>query len=83
MKRWNAKIHVLPANSGDCFLIEFNNDECTHIDKDHIGGAKKLIEENGDYNTPNVIKIENVWFNGFKNLIFQKKLSKTLSKKQY
>lgn len=116
MKRWNAKIHVLPANSGDCFLIEFNNDECilidtgfketyykylkpllislkskgkkisllviTHIDKDHIGGAKKLIEENGDYNTPNVIKIENVWFNGFKNLIFQKKLSNTLSKKQ-
>lgn len=116
MKQWNAKIHMLPANSGDCFLIEFNNDECilidtgfketyykylkpllislknkgkkisllviTHIDKDHIGGAKKLIEENGDYNTPNMIKIENIWFNGFKNLIFRKKLSNTLDKKQ-
>lgn len=116
MKEWNAKIHILPANAGDCFLIEFNNNECilidtgfketyykylkplliklkdigkkiillviTHIDKDHIGGAKKLLEENGDYNTPNIIKIENVWFNGFKNLVFQKKLSNTLNKKQ-
>ena len=32
MKQWNAKIHILPANSGDCFLIEFNNDECILID---------------------------------------------------
>lgn len=116
MADWNAKIHILPANAGDCFLIEFNNNECilidtgfketyykylkpllmrlknkgkkitllviTHIDKDHIGGAKKLLEENGDYNTPNIIKIENVWFNGFKNLVFQKKSSNTLNQKQ-
>jgi len=32
MERWNVKIHILPANSGDCFLIEFNNDECIIID---------------------------------------------------
>lgn len=116
MKEWNAKVHILPANAGDCFLIEFNNDECilidtgfketyyeylkplliklknkgkkitllviTHMDKDHIGGAKKLLEENGDYNASNIIKIENVWFNGFKNLVFQKKLSDILKQKQ-
>ena len=116
MRGWNAKIHILPANAGDCFLIEFNNNECilidtgfeetyykylkpllielnekgkkiillviTHIDKDHIGGAKKLLEENGDYNIPNIIKIENVWYNGFKNLVFQKKLSDNLEQEQ-
>ena len=117
MRGWNAKIHILPANAGDCFLIEFNNNECilidtgfeetyykylkpllielnekgkkiillviTHIDKDHIGGAKKLLEENGDYNIPNIIKIENVWYNGFKNLVFQKKLSDNLEQEQF
>ena len=117
MRGWNAKIHILPANAGDCFLIEFINNECilidngfeetyykylkpllielnekgkkiillviTHIDKDHIGGAKKLLEENGDYNIPNIIKIENVWYNGFKNLVFQKKLSDNLEQEQF
>ena len=116
MADWNAKIHILPANAVDCFLIEFNNNECilidtgfketyynylkpllielkkigkkitllviTHIDKDHIGGAKRLLEENGHYNNPNIIKIENIWFNGFKNLVFQKKSSDTLNQKQ-
>ena len=116
MADWNAKIHILPANAGDCFLIEFNNNECilidtgfketyynylkpllielkkigkkitllviTHIDKDHIGGAKRLLEENGDYTNPNIIKIENIWFNGFKNLVFQKKLSNNINQRQ-
>lgn len=116
MADWNAKIHILPAKAGDCFLIEFNNNECilidtgfketyynylkpllielkkigkkitllviTHIDKDHIGGAKRLLEENGDYNNPNIIKIENIWFNGFKNLVFQKKLSNNINQRQ-
>lgn len=41
-----------------------------------------MLEENGDYNNPNIIKIENIWFNGFKNLVFQKKSSDTLNQKQ-
>lgn len=116
MEKWSIKIHILPANTGDCFLIEFNNNECilidtgfketyynylkplllelkkigkkitllviTHMDRDHIGGAKYLLEENGDYSNPNIIKIENIWFNGFKNLVFQKALSNNISEKQ-
>lgn len=116
MADWNAKIHILPANAGDCFLIEFNNNECilidtgfketyykylkpllielkrigkkitllviTHIDKDHIGGARKLLEENGDFYNPSIIKIENIWFNGFKNLIFHNNLSDIINQRQ-
>ena len=44
----------------------------THIDRDHINGIKKLLEENGDYNNPKIIKIEEIWFNGFQNLPIKK-----------
>ena len=54
----------------------------THIDKDHIGGARKLLEENGDFYNPSIIKIENIWFNGFKNLIFHKNLSDIINQRQ-
>ena len=36
----------------------------THMDEDHIGGAIALIEDNGDSENPNVIAIDNIWFNG-------------------
>lgn len=36
----------------------------THMDEDHIGGAISLIEENGNSNAPNIIAIDNIWFNG-------------------
>ena len=32
MNNWIIKIHTLPAESGDCFVIEFDNDECILID---------------------------------------------------
>lgn len=97
-------IHFLPAKSGDCFVIEFDNKDCilidcgyastykdelkplllklhakgcrlvllivTHIDQDHISGAIRLLEENGNQDTPQIIKIENIWFNGFFNTVF-------------
>lgn len=96
-------IHFLPAKSGDCFVIEFDNKDCilidggyastykeelkplllqlrakgcriilllvTHIDQDHISGAIRLLEENGSQSTPQIIAIENIWFNGFFNTI--------------
>lgn len=36
----------------------------THMDEDHIGGAIALIEDNGNCNNPNVIAIDDIWFNG-------------------
>lgn len=40
----------------------------THIDHDHIGGIKKLILENGRADSPKIINIDEIWFNGFKHM---------------
>lgn len=52
-------------------LVRLRNKGCrivlmiiTHIDDDHIGGAIPLISENGDATNPQVIPIDNIWFNG-------------------
>lgn len=37
----------------------------SHIDKDHISGIIKLIEENGN---SEVIKIENIWHNSYRHI---------------
>lgn len=36
----------------------------THMDEDHIGGAIALIEDNGKSDKPNIIAIDDIWFNG-------------------
>jgi len=56
----------------------------THIDQDHIEGAIELISENGRSSSPQIIEIENIWFNGFfnmviKNEIFEKNKKNILS----
>lgn len=100
----NVTIHFLPAEAGDCSVLEFNNKECiiidcgykstyydelkpllinlkkkgckvtllivTHIDQDHIEGAIELISENGSALNPQIIEIEDIWFNGFFNTMF-------------
>lgn len=98
--------HFLPAKSGDCFVVEFDNKDCilidcgyvstykkelkplllrlcakgcrlilfliTHIDQDHISGAIQFLQENGQQDAPQIIAIENIWFNGFFNTIFSR-----------
>lgn len=43
----------------------------THYDEDHIGGAISFLKDNGDNLNPNVIHIEEIWFNGIFHLIKQ------------
>lgn len=42
----------------------------THIDQDHIEGAIAFLLDNGPANAPNIIEVENIWFNGFFNTLF-------------
>lgn len=99
-------VHFLPAKSGDCFVVEFDNKDCilidcgyvstykkelkplllqlrakgcrlilfliTHIDQDHISGAIQFLQENGKQDAPQIIAIENIWFNGFFNTVFSR-----------
>ena len=53
------------------FLLKLKNDGkrlklivVTHVDDDHINGIKALIEENGTSKNPNIIGIDEIWFNG-------------------
>ncbi|KAI3349498.1 MBL fold metallo-hydrolase [Clostridium botulinum] len=42
----------------------------THFDSDHIRGAINLLKENGKYDKPNIIKIEDIWINLLKHVYF-------------
>lgn len=60
-------------------LIQLQNKGCcvilmliTHIDQDHIEGAIAFLRENGPANAPHIIKVENIWFNGFFNTLFMR-----------
>ena len=39
----------------------------SHIDQDHINGIKALLKENENSNSPKIIQIDEVWFNGFRH----------------
>jgi len=60
-------------------LIQLKNKGCrvilmliTHIDQDHIEGAIAFLRENGPASAPHIIKVENIWFNGFFNTLFMR-----------
>lgn len=40
----------------------------THIDSDHIGGIQALLKENGLASHPNIICIDEVWYNAFPHM---------------
>lgn len=44
----------------------------THTDRDHIEGAIAFLQENGKASNPNIIQIENIWFNGFFNTLLRR-----------
>lgn len=41
----------------------------THTDKDHIEGAIEFIRDNGNSFSPNIIQVENIWYNGVINTL--------------
>lgn len=60
-------------------LINLKNKGCrvtllliTHIDQDHIEGAIAFLQDNGLANEPNIISIDNIWFNGFFNTLLNR-----------
>lgn len=99
-------VHFLPADAGDCVVVQFDNKDCiiidcgfkstyhnelkpllnslkkqgckiallivSHIDRDHIEGAVEFIKDNGNAKNPQIIEVENIWFNGFFNTLFLK-----------
>ncbi|WP_051620640.1 MBL fold metallo-hydrolase [Paenibacillus sp. UNC451MF] len=44
----------------------------THIDEDHIAGGLKFLSENGKIENPNIVEIENIWFNSYRHIQFWK-----------
>lgn len=42
----------------------------THFDSDHIRGAINLLKENGEYDKPNIVRIEDIWINMLKHMDF-------------
>jgi len=66
-------------------LIEINNNGeslsliiFTHVDDDHISGGIRFISENGQSEKPDIIRVENVWYNSFRHLQFDKQKSMLL-----
>ena len=53
----------------------------THIDADHISGAIEFLKENGMANAPNIIPIQDVWFNSYRHLHFDEKKHGSLEEK--
>ncbi|MEO1033248.1 MAG: MBL fold metallo-hydrolase [Bacteroidota bacterium] len=45
----------------------------THIDADHISGAIAFIKANGSADNPNIIGIDDIWFNSYRHLHFEDK----------
>ncbi|MCM1237026.1 MAG: MBL fold metallo-hydrolase [Ruminococcus flavefaciens] len=39
----------------------------SHIDQDHINGIKALLQNNGNARQPDIISIDEIWFNGFRH----------------
>lgn len=49
----------------------------THIDRDHINGIKQFLMDNGAANNPKIIRVDEIWFNGFRNMPIEGKTDNT------
>lgn len=67
------------------FLIKLKKDGkrlnlviVTHVDDDHINGIKALLRENGTSENPNIIGINEIWFNGLNQCIANRKMEQKM-----
>ncbi len=68
------------SNSIKDKLVEINNNNeslallvLTHVDDDHISGAIRFFAENGNSKKPSIIKVNNIWYNSYRHLQFDKR----------
>lgn len=54
----------------------------THIDEDHINGIKKLLNENQKLINPKIVKVKELWFNGFKHIHLNKVIKAKYTEKE-
>jgi len=54
----------------------------THIDEDHIGGAIKFLQENGEADNPNVIDVKEIWHNSYRFLQFEKEKVEKINRRE-
>lgn len=45
----------------------------THVHEDHILGGIKFLGENGNSNDFNIVKLDEIWFNSFRHLQYEKR----------
>lgn len=67
-------------------LIDLHNDGkvidllvFTHIDRDHILGGIKFLQENGDNNFAKIIQVKEIWYNAYRHLQFEKRTEDEIS----
>lgn len=54
----------------------------THIDEDHIGGAIKFLQENGEANNPIIIDVKEIWHNSYRFLQFEKEKVEKVNRRE-
>lgn len=66
---WKNKLKplLIKLASKGCRIILFI---VTHSDRDHIEGAISFLQENKFNKSPDIIPVDNVWYNGFHNTLF-------------
>lgn len=50
----------------------------THIDRDHIYGGIKFLQENGSSDKPNIIEVNEIWHNAYRHLQFDQRSDDTV-----
>jgi beta-lactamase superfamily II metal-dependent hydrolase len=76
---FNYKTNILPRLKNLLKDQTISRFIITHYDKDHINSAHTFLGNNGHYDSPSIVGIEQVWLNTFRHLQFSKRNTEELS----